>query len=289
MTWDGLLIVNKPPDRTSNTVVQKIKRRLHTEKAGHLGTLDPLASGVFPVCLGKATRLASFYMGADKCYITAIRFGFFTTTDDREGEPTAPYKKPDFSKENLEKAISRFQGEYKQTPPAFSAKKMQGKKAYEMARKGQPLQLAPQMVQIREIKLIHFDQDVATLYIHCSTGTYVRSIARDLGTELECGAHVQELTRTKFSDFSLTDCCDPDGSFEGIKQCFIPMEKMLNDLPQIVLDESQQAKVLNGSSIRTFTAYPQDSWIRLFGRSGHLIALAQAQADKQVQPKIVFH
>lgn len=288
MTWNGLLLVNKPAGRTSHTVVQKIKNRLHTDKAGHLGTLDPLATGVFPVCLGKATRMAPFYMGADKCYITAVRFGYCTTTDDREGEQTGPSRKPDFSRGQLEEVLANFKGEYQQKPPTFSAKKVKGQRAYDMARKGKPPDLAAHPVQIREIKLIHFEQDTATIYIHCSTGTYVRSIARDLGTRLECGAHVHELARTKFNDFSLQETCDPDGPFEYLKAAFIPMEKMLANLPQLVLEEPELGRIMNGSAIRV--AKPiEEPWVRVFGTDGQLLAMAQVHFNQQIQPKIVFH
>jgi tRNA pseudouridine55 synthase len=291
INWDGLLLLNKPQDRTSHSVVQEIRERLNIPKAGHLGTLDPIATGVSPVCLGKATRLASFYMGAEKCYLAAFRFGYFTTTDDREGEPEGPYSKLKFSKEQLEKAISGFQGDYVQTPPSFSAKKIKGQKAYQIARKGKKPELAEQKVKIFDIRLIHFENDVATLFIHCGSGTYVRAIARDLGKKLGCGAHVQELSRTRFGPFSLEQTVAPNAQGKEIRACFIPMEKMLSQFPEVALDATSSKKVLNGSVIELDETYAEE-WVRLFSKQQKaLIAVAQVltQDGKQrIQPKVVF-
>lgn len=291
MNWDGLVLLNKPQGRTSHSVVQEIRERLNISKAGHLGTLDPIATGVFPVCLGKATRLASFYMGADKCYLAAFRFGYFTTTDDREGEPEGPYSKVKFSSEQLEKGVAGFQGEYIQTPPAFSAKKIKGQKAYQLARKGKKPQLAEQRVKVFDIRLIHFEGDVATIFIHCGSGTYVRSIARDLGKKMGCGAHVQELSRTRFGPFSLEQTVAPDAPAKEIRSSFIPMEKMLSQFPEILLDADTTKKILNGSAIELEEAVHEE-WVRLFNKQKTLLAFGQliTQDGKQrVQPKVVFN
>lgn len=291
MNWDGLVLLNKPQDRTSHSVVQEIRERLNLPKAGHLGTLDPIATGVFPVCLGKATRLASFYMGADKCYLAAFRFGFFTTTDDREGEPEGPYSKVKFSNDQLEKAVAGFQGDYTQTPPAYSAKKIKGQKAYQIARKGKKPELAEQKVKIFDIRLIHFENDMATLFIHCGSGTYVRAIARDLGKKLGCGAHVQELSRTRFGPYSLEQTVAPNAPGKDIRACYIPMEKMLSQFPEVALDAATSKKVLNGSIIELEEKVGKE-WVRLFNKQKVLLALGQVlnQDGKQrIQPKVVFN
>jgi tRNA pseudouridine55 synthase len=216
MTWDGLVLINKPAGDTSHTIVQRVKERLQVEKAGHLGTLDPIATGVFPVCLGKATRLSPFYMGADKSYLAEIRFGFFTNTDDREGKQEGPFTKPRFSSSQLEEVVSSFQGEFNQKPPIFSAKKIQGKKAYDLARQGIRPDLPLQKVMIHEIRVIHFEKDIVVIYIHCGSGTYVRSIAREIGMRLRCGAHVSELARTKFNNITLEECSSPDAPIDKL-------------------------------------------------------------------------
>jgi len=291
MNWDGLVLINKPADATSHTVVQMVKQRLGVSKAGHLGTLDPLATGVFPVCLGRSTRLSPFYMGADKCYIAQVGFGFFTATDDREGEQEGPRRKPLFSRDQLNEAILSFQGEYNQKPPFFSAKKVRGKKAYELARKGIRPELAVQKVMIHEIQLVHYENDAAVIYIHCGSGTYVRSIARELGTILHCGAHVTELTRTRFSQYSVEQTCSPDAPIEKLSASFIPIEKMLSHLPEFVIDPELGRKILAGSAINIDPRFDQE-WVRIFSSENTLLALAQVETQKdgqRLQPKIVFN
>lgn len=290
MNWDGLILINKPEGDTSHTVVQQVKHRLQVDKAGHLGTLDPIATGVFPVCLGKATRLSPFYMRADKCYLAAIRFGIFTTTDDREGKQEGPYTKIRFSKDQLEKAIASFQGEIQQRPPIFSAKKIQGKKAYDLARKGMKPDLPLQKVKIHDIRLMHFEKDLAVIYMHCGSGTYVRSFARELGMKLRCGAHVNELARTKFNHFTLEECAAPDAPVEKLKASFVPIAQMLSDFPQLTVDASQGKKILNGSTIAVEEKYEKD-WVKVFDENETLLALAQPTAGEktELKPKIVFH
>jgi tRNA pseudouridine55 synthase len=290
MNWDGLLLINKPEGETSHTIVQMVKNKLKATKAGHLGTLDPLATGVFPVCVGKATRLSPFYMGADKCYLTAIRFGFFTTTDDREGEQEGPYRRVDFSEDQLKRILTSFTGEYEQKPPVYSAKKIKGKPAHRLARRGMKPELPVHKVRIHEISLIHLEKDVATIYIHCSSGTYVRAIARDLGMRLRCGAHVQELTRTKFGAFSLEQTISPNESLEKFKACFIPIERMLTDLPEIIIDASLGRKVSTGSAIDVKENF-NNEWVRIFSEEKSLLAVAHVEpgeGNQRLQPKIVF-
>ena len=290
MNWDGLLLVNKPAGFTSHSVVQMVKARLHVTKAGHLGTLDPLATGVFPVCLGKATRLTPFYMKADKCYLTAVRFGFFTTTDDREGEQEGPFRKPKFGEEQLKKAVQSFQGDFDQRPPIYSAKKVRGQPAHRLARKGMKPSLPIQKVTIHEITLATHDDDVATVFIHCSSGTYVRSIARELGIRLRTGAHVAELTRTKFGQFSLDQTCAPDDTDNKLLQCFVPMEKMLPQYPEMILEPEQVKKIATGSAI-SIDSQPTEDWVRMFNEKRSLIAFARVDLtgdSLRLQPKIVF-
>lgn len=290
MNWDGLLLINKPADVTSHTVVQALKGRLKAVKAGHLGTLDPLATGVFPVCLGKATRLSHFYMKADKCYLAAVRFGFFTTTDDREGEQEGPYRKIRFSMDQLRKALESFQGEYEQRPPIYSAKKVRGQSAHRLARKGEKPVLPLQKVTIHEISLVHFEKDMATIYLHCSSGTYVRSLARELGIRLRCGAHVQDLSRSRFGAFSLDQTCAPDVPEGELLRSFVPVEKMLPQFPELVINDQLCKKITSGSAIELHEPLEQE-WVRVFNQRKALLAFAHVesvQSQLKLQPKIVF-
>ncbi len=290
MNWDGLVLINKPGGATSHTIVQQVKERLKVGKAGHLGTLDPIATGVFPVCLGKATRLAPFYMGVDKSYLAEIRFGFFTTTDDREGKQESALTRVRFSREQLERVVSSFQGEFQQRPPIFSAKKVQGKRAYDLARKGIKPDLPLQKVTIHDIRLIHFENDLAVIHIHCGSGTYVRSIARELGVRLRCGAHVNELARTKFNHFNLEDCSSPDAPLEKLTKSFLPLAQMLAGFPERTVDALEGRKILNGSSISVEEKYERD-WVKVFDANKTLLAIARAQQGEktELQPRIVFH
>ena len=290
MNWDGLLLINKPADVTSHTVVQAVKGRLKAAKAGHLGTLDPLATGVFPVCLGKATRLSPFYMKADKCYLAAVRFGFFTTTDDREGEQEGPYRKVRFSVDQLRKALASFQGEYEQRPPIYSAKKIRGQPAHRLARKGMKPVIPLQKVTIHEISLVHFEKDVATIYIHCSSGTYVRSLARELGIRLRSGAHVQDLSRSRFGAFSLDQTCAPDAPENELIRSFVPVEKMLPDFPELVISDQLGKKITSGTSIELNEPLEHE-WVRIFNQHKALLAFAHVESSEsqfRLQPKIVF-
>jgi tRNA pseudouridine55 synthase len=267
-----------------------VKQRLNVEKAGHLGTLDPIATGVFPVCLGKATRLTPFYLGAEKSNLAEIKFGFFKTTDDREGKQEGPFTRVRFNREQLDRVVGSFQGEFRQKPPIFSAKKIQGKRAYDLARQGIKPDLPLQTVTIHEIRLVHFEDNLAVIYIHCGTGTYVRSIARELGMRLRCGAHVNELTRSKFNDFTLEQCSSPGSPIEQMRQSFIPLPQMLSSYPALVVDELQRKRILNGSSIAVDSSYPSE-WIKVFDQKKQLLAMAKVQAGErtELQPRIVFH
>jgi tRNA pseudouridine55 synthase len=267
-----------------------MKIRCEAAKAGHLGTLDPLATGVFPVCLGKATRLTPFYMGADKCYLTAIKFGYFTSTDDREGDREGPVRKITFSSDQLKSVIATFQGDYDQKPPIYSAKKIHGQPAYRLARRGAKPEIPIQKVKIHEISMTHFERDTATVYIHCSSGTYVRSIARDLGAKMRSGAHVHELTRTKFGQFNLNQTCLPDAKMEALQASFIPVEEMLSHFPQLVIDDQLGKKLSTGSAIQVDRSFDQE-WVRVFNQDHALLALAQVlpgDTSQKLQPKIVF-
>ena len=293
MNWDGLLLINKPKGQTSHSVVELLRQRLGISKAGHLGTLDPLATGVFPVCLGKATRLAPFYMAADKCYLAHIRFGFFTTTDDREGDMEGSPTKVKFSPAELDQVLQSLRGDYQQKPPAFSAKKIGGQKAYQLARKGKTAALPLQKVRIHDVQLLQFEKDVALVSLHCSSGTYVRSIARDLGRRLLCGAHVSELIRTRFNHFSLEETCDPEVSITKLKTSFLPLEKCLTHFPELVVNLKLSRKILNGSAVSVVTfGLGDQEWVRVFSEQRALLAFATVEPQEnlhRIQPKIVFH
>jgi len=202
---DGVLIINKPAGMTSHDVVARVRRILNERSVGHLGTLDPSATGVLPLVVGRFTRLAAFYTEADKRYEGVILFGLATDTYDADGSPLRPPQKVNFSIEQLRKAAAAFVGRIEQVPPPFSAKKIAGVPAYKLARKSQDVKLEPKQVEIKELEILSFDGESAAFRAWVSSGTYLRSLAHDLGRVLGCGAHLGKLTRTAVRELCLEE------------------------------------------------------------------------------------
>lgn len=202
---DGVLIINKPAGMTSHDVVARVRRILNERSVGHLGTLDPSATGVLPLVVGRFTRLAAFYTEADKRYEGLIRFGVATDTYDADGEPMGSPQMVNFSLQQLQEAAARFVGKIQQVPPPFSAKKIAGVPAYKLARKNQDVKLEPKQVEVKELEILSFDGQSAAFRAWVSSGTYLRSLAHDLGQILGCGAHLGKLTRMAVREFCLEE------------------------------------------------------------------------------------
>src|SRR5215471_15362939 len=229
---NGVLIVDKPAGLTSHDVVNRVRRLLNQRSVGHLGTLDPMATGVLPLVIGNFTRLAQFYVGSEKTYEGTVRFGFCTDTYDAEGEPTTEPKTVRLSREELEPAIGKFRGVIEQVPPPFSAKKIKGVPAYKLARKQKEVNLAPVQVEIKELEVLGVDVDRMRFRARVASGTYMRSVAHDLGQLMGCGAHLESLRRTTVAEFTVHDahtleelaskvekCCDDTPSREAAEDC----------------------------------------------------------------------
>jgi len=193
---NGVLIIDKPSGLTSHDVVNRVRRILQERSVGHLGTLDPMATGVLPLVIGNMTRLAQFYTSSDKTYEGVIRFGFATDTYDAEGEPTSPPQAVTLSLEQVRELAGRFQGVIEQVPPPFSAKKVQGVPAYKLARKHQDVPLKPVQVEVKEFEISRVENDRAFFRARVASGTYIRTVAHDMGKLLGCGAHLESLRRT---------------------------------------------------------------------------------------------
>jgi len=200
---DGLLVINKPKDWTSFDVVAKIRNKLNVKKVGHTGTLDPQATGVLVLCIGKGTKLVQKLIGLDKEYVCDITLGASSTTDDAEGKITSTSDATEVPLADIENALKEFMGTFKQMPPQFSAKKIQGKRAYQLARKGKEVKLEPVDVTVHNIELLDYKWPILKLKIHCGTGFYVRSLARDLGEKLGVGGYLSALQRTRVGHFSI--------------------------------------------------------------------------------------
>ncbi len=246
----GFLNIYKPQGKTSHDVVAILRRITKIKQIGHTGTLDPFAEGVLPICIGKATRLIE-YLDDDKAYVGTVQLGKSTTTYDTEGEGVN-FSDKKVSLEEIEQALQDFRGEIEQLPPIYSAIKVNGKKLYEYARKGEEVKIEPRRVNIYKLEVVHFDEEKQTLELHieCSKGTYIRSIANDLGETLGCYGHLIKLVRIKAGKFEVNKAINLEAleTKEQVEKNLIyPLEYL--DYPNYELNEKEKEKVLHGMSI----------------------------------------
>jgi len=289
---DGVLIVNKPAGFTSHDVVARVRRIAGEKSVGHLGTLDPMATGVLPLVLGCFTRLAQFYNDADKRYEGVIRFGWATDTYDAEGEPVRPAEVVKLTLEQLRAAAAEFVGRQQQLPPPFSAKKVSGVPAYKLARKGQEVELKPKDVEIKEFEIVSWDGQRAGFKSWVSSGTYLRSLAHDLGKKLGPGAHLAELTRTAVREFSL----DEAHSLEEIKRAaaegnlhelLIHPRLLLPEFPAVTAPAEVLGRIKNGGAVN-LPEFSKSLTVRVFASQQEMVAIARRVAGTLFQPKIVL-
>jgi tRNA pseudouridine55 synthase len=291
-------VVDKPVGPTSFTVVRQIRRAAGVRRVGHGGTLDPLASGVLPVCLGEATKLAPFLLSADKAYDVTIRLGLETDTDDADGTVTATRDTSRVTEAAVRHLLDRFRGPISQVPPAFAAIKRDGRPLYAYARAGERIQVQPREVTIHALELLGFGgPDDVRLHVHCSKGTYVRALARDLGRALEVGAHVTALRRTRSGLFSLTDARPLDEVLAALVAPAAPalplvgLAAALGHLPQARVEEAVARDLRAGKRVSWATATQASAEPRvcLVDPAGDLIAVAEPRPDGLVRTLRVFH
>ena len=272
-------MVDKPEGITSHDVVYQVRRLSGIQRVGHLGTLDPIATGVLPLALGRATRLAQFLLHRDKTYEAVIRFGFATDTYDRGGKPLGPEAPVTLDRAQLEEMISGYRGEFEQTPPPVSAKKVHGIAAYKLARKHRPVELAPVKVRIDEFTLLGLDGPRATVRVRCSAGAYLRALAHDMGLKLGVGAHVDNLRRTSAGEFTLDhartleqirELCSQDHLAEAL----IPAADLLPEAPAERVDAITAAQILHGRDFRVspFRGQPGSRLVKAIDMQGRLLA-----------------
>ncbi len=274
----GVLVVDKPVGPTSHDVVDRVRRALRTRRAGHTGTLDPLASGVLPVCVGKATRLARFLAEGDKVYEATIRLGFATTTDDLRGEPLGPARPVALDRASVERACRRLTGPLRQVPPSYSARRVGGRRLYELARQGVDVEREAAGVTVHAFDVRGFEGDRVEVTVACSPGTYVRALARDLGEALGVGGHLAALRRTRSGDFDLEGAVDGAQPFDEWKDAVRPLERLLPALPAVRVGPEGIAALRHGRDLRAgmvaeFPAEPQARF-RVLDEAGRLLALA---------------
>lgn len=252
---DGLLLIDKQPGITSHDVVDLVRRHGRQKKAGHIGTLDPAATGLLVLCLGRATRLQAHLMKMGKTYEGTIQFGWSTNTRDAVGEAEGEATEASVEGIDLEPHLEKFRGEFDQTPPAFSAKKVDGKRAYELARKGETVTLAPKRVRVDEFSILSVEGSVASFRVRCSAGTYVRALAHDLGLSLGIPAHLKSLRRTGIGAFRVEDATRSDALAGAAREAiyarphYIPISEIELPFERVFVDPSQERKLLSGQTI----------------------------------------
>jgi tRNA pseudouridine55 synthase len=292
---DGVIVVDKEEGWTSHDVVGKMRRIANTKRIGHLGTLDPLATGVLPLVIGKATRLAQFYTRGDKIYEALVRFGFATDTYDRDGSPTSPETEPHIAAEELERLLDNFRGAIMQAPPPVSAKKVNGVRAYRLARQHLPVELPPSAVRIHELTLLDVSGSEARLRAHCSGGTYMRSIAHDLGQALGFGAHLRELRRIASSEFTLEQAHTiPElqqlAAEDRLEEALIPAASMLPDFPSVYVDPVAAGQIRQGRNfpVSPFRVQRGSQYVKAVANDGELIAIGEAVLPNLYHPAVVL-
>lgn len=247
---DGFLVVDKPLGHTSRDALDRVQASLPPDvRVGHAGTLDPLATGVLVVALGQATRLVEQVQRQTKVYRALVRFGAFTETDDAEGEPVPVADAPPVDRQALDAALVRFLGEIEQTPPAFSAAHVGGRRAYRLARRGKPVELAPRTVRVDRIDVLAYAYPDLDVEIVCGKGTYIRSLARDWGRLLGCGGYLAGLRRTRIGPFRVQDAVAPDADLASIAAALRPLVDAFDGLPRMTFDDATLVRLAYGQAI----------------------------------------
>jgi tRNA pseudouridine55 synthase len=292
---DGAVVVDKPSGWTSHDVVNKVRRFAGTKKVGHLGTLDPAATGVLPLVIGRATRLAQFYTRNDKVYEGIIHFGYSTDSYDGDGQPTSPSQDIVLDREQLEGALQKFRGVFAQIPPQVSAKKIAGRPAYEMARKQQPVDLKAVDVEVYSLEVLRMEGNEAEVRVHCSAGTYLRSIAHEAGQALGCGAFLKSLRRTASGDFKIEAARTLEqlaaladaGRFAEV---VIPAAELLPQFPAEMVDALTAGQIRNGRDFRIspFHVRPGGRFVKAVTPEGQLVAIGEARLPHLYHPVLVL-
>jgi len=294
---NGLVIVDKPGGMTSHDVVNRLRKITGEKSIGHLGTLDPMATGVLPLLLGKFTRLAQYFSSDEKSYTGAIRFGFATDTYDAEGKPAGPdmwsEMEPSLTLETIRHAAARFHGEMDQLPPPYSAKKIEGTPAYKLAREGKPVELKTAKVRIASLEIAALEGAEASFSMQISAGGYVRSVAHELGLGLGCGAHLSSLRRTQAGGFSIEQARSlkefeaAAGTPDALEALFIHPRALLPEMPAVMADAHSLGRLRNGAQAN-LPEFSQASMVKVFAGQKDLVAIAKRIAGTLFQPVVVM-
>ena len=304
LEFSGVLVIDKPAGLTSHDVVARVRRILHVRQVGHFGTLDPFATGVLPLSVGKATRFAQFYLKSRKAYEGIIRFGVSTDTYDATGKPTSGPVAAPLNESGLNMMFREFTGRILQTPPPFSAKRVDGKRAYELARQNKPVQLKPVEVEIYALELLGIEGVSVRFAVECSGGTYVRSLAHDMGQKIGCGAHLAQLRRTAVAEFQESRAVTLE-KLESVAQegklesCVVPLEALLPDFPELVVHGREEKNVRHGHTFQLAQALRQGrgaasgpqtapGLLKILSSERRLIAVARHVTGSIYHPDLVL-
>ena len=292
---DGVLVIDKPEGITSHDVVNRVRRMAGQKRVGHLGTLDPIATGVLPMALGRATRLAQFFLHRDKAYEAVIRFGFATDTYDRQGRPLGEEVPVTLDPARLEELLGAYRGEFDQTPPPVSAKKVHGVAAYKLARRNRPVELEPVRVRVDEFTLLEVDGARARVRVRCGPGVYLRALAHELGRALGVGAHVENLRRTAVGEFSLDQArtleqLETLAQQGRLEEAVVPAAALLPEAPAECVDSITAAQILHGRDFRVspFRVRQGARLVKALDNDGRLLAIGEIRLPNLYHPIVVL-
>lgn len=288
---NGILLLDKPAGMSSNGILQQVKRLFRAKKAGHTGSLDPIATGMLPLCFGEATKFSQFLLDSNKTYHVTAKLGVQTTTGDREGEVIATRPLVNVTRERIESVMQQFVGEIEQVPPMFSALKHNGQPLYKLARKGIEVERKARVITIFSIQLISLIGDELQFEVHCSKGTYVRTLVEDISRELGCGGHVTELRRLAVSPYhqsvmytlSELQAIVESGGVDALTPCLLPVETSVNVFPAVKLSTSAAFYLRTGQAVRT-SLPQQTSLVRLLSEDASFLGIGEVMADGRVKP-----
>lgn len=288
---NGILLLDKPAGLTSNSALQQVKRLFFARKAGHTGSLDPIATGLLPICLGEATKVSGFLLNADKGYLVTASLGIRTTSGDTEGETVAQRPVPPLSETLIESVLARFRGPIEQIPPMHSAIKVDGQPLYKLAHQGISVERAPRSIVIHELTLRDWTHNTLALDVRCSKGTYIRTLAEDIGEALGCGAHVSSLRRTTVAGFALENAYTMaqldtlrTESHEALDACLLPLDSALNDWPGLFLSEDLLFYLRRGQAVLVPRA-PTEGYVKLYSEREKFIGVGSILDDGRVALK----
>jgi len=289
---NGILLLDKPLGITSNAALQRVKTLFNAQKAGHTGSLDPLATGLLPICFGEATKMSSFLLDADKSYQVVVKLGVKTTTGDAEGDVVSQCEDVNVTQKQLDEVLSEFAGTIEQIPPMYSALKQNGQPLYKLARQGIEVERKPRQVSIHELNVISFQDDLLEIYVRCSKGTYIRTLAEDIGEQLGCGAHVAELRRTSVAAFDgnkmLTleqlETMLHEHGFDTLDESLLPIDSSLVQWPEIKLTDDVAYFLKKGQAVLVPKA-PTQGWVRIYAGQERFLGVGCILDDGRVAPK----